>query len=317
MGEVAAIRELVARTPADLERRMDLANRRRMPMHLAVVKKKPESLTALLDLGANTESLDEAGFTPLDQAALNGETAMAQMLLDRGAKIRLPAAVALGRTRDIEMLLRKDPGSLKPGGRWGTLIVRASERASGAVIEALIQGGASVNVHDDPKTSVDTTSGYTPLHAAAFNGNVEAVSVLLKHGANVQTREEKHHGTPAGWADYAGHREARDLILRERVDLIEVVQYGLKERARAIAQEDPNALNLSFEHYRLYPLDVAEGWYTPLAFAVALGQTDMVRILLELGAESTVRSPEGRTLYELAQERDQQDIADLLKAHAP
>ena len=32
-------------------------------------------------------------------------------LLEHGAKIRLPAAVALQRNRDIERLLAKDPGS--------------------------------------------------------------------------------------------------------------------------------------------------------------------------------------------------------------
>src|SRR5215469_13021716 len=123
MGEVETIRKLVARSLADLERRMDLVNKRRHPLHLAVVKKRPESLTALLGLGADMEALDEAGFTALDQAALRGETAMAQALLDRGAKVRLPAAVALERTRDINRLLRDDPACLNPGKRWGNLIV--------------------------------------------------------------------------------------------------------------------------------------------------------------------------------------------------
>jgi ankyrin repeat protein len=96
-GDAEAIRQLVSRTPADLEKRMDLTNRRRRPLHLAVIKKQPHCLATLLDLGANTESLDEAGFTALDQAALAGETMMAHMLLDGGAKIRLPAAVCLGK----------------------------------------------------------------------------------------------------------------------------------------------------------------------------------------------------------------------------
>jgi ankyrin repeat protein len=52
-------------------------------------------VTMLLDLGANTESLDEAGFSALDLAALDGRHDLAQVLLERGAKVRLPAAVAL------------------------------------------------------------------------------------------------------------------------------------------------------------------------------------------------------------------------------
>lgn len=58
MGDVEAIRHLVEGSRANLERRMDMANKRRHPLHLAVVKKQPEALAVLLKLGANTESLD-------------------------------------------------------------------------------------------------------------------------------------------------------------------------------------------------------------------------------------------------------------------
>ncbi len=270
----------------------------------------------MLDLGANTESLDEAAFTALDQAALNGEIEMAQTLLSRGAKIRLPAAVGLRRTHDIERLLRRDPDTLRsggpwPGGRWRHLIVRASERAPGSVIETLIQAGASVNIQDDVKTSVDSTSGYTPLHAAAFRGNLSAATALLKHGADVRAREEKYHGTPAGWADYAGHTEVRDLILRHPVDILEAVQYGLTERISTILANDPEALDRSFQKYARYPLD-AEGWYTPLAFAVTLGKVETVRMLLNQGADDTIRSPEGKTLAEIARAGGHEEIAHLL-----
>ncbi len=125
MGEVDAIRELVAKTPSDLERRMNGTKMRRRPLHLAVIKKQMGSLLTVLDLGAKTESLDEAGLTALDQAALNGDREMARMLFERGARIRLPAAIGLHRERDVERLLARDPGTLKCGGRWANLIVRA------------------------------------------------------------------------------------------------------------------------------------------------------------------------------------------------
>jgi ankyrin repeat protein len=314
-GDNQAIRDLISRSPADLERRMDLANRRRRPLHLAVIKKQSRALTTLLELGANMESLDEAGFTALDQAALKGEAEMAQVLLERGARIRLPAAVALQKKGDIEKLLATDPDSLKPGGRWGNLIVRASERAAGTVVDTLIRAGASVDVRDDPKTAIDSTWGYTPLHAAAFHGNLAAASVLLKHGANVRIREEKYHGTPAGWANYAGHTEVRDLILREPVDIMEAIEYGSIERVFAILQQDPDAINRLFKDYPLFPL-YAEGWFTPLVFAVKFGQADMARLLLDQGADPTIRSPEGRTLNEIALEKGHRGIAAILESYA-
>ncbi len=208
--------------------------------------------------------------------------------------------------------MRKDPDTLKPGGRWANLILRASEQASGTVIETLIQAGASVDVRDDPKTAVDSTFGYTPLHAAAFRGNLSAAAALLKHGANVQAREEKYHGTPAGWANYAGHTNVRDLILHEAVDIMDAIEYELTERARMILDDDPQALNRPFEAYRLYPLS-AEGWHTPLGFAVAQNKPKMVRFLLDRGADGQVRSPEGQTLYEIAKENGHEEIAEMLE----
>jgi ankyrin repeat protein len=320
MGEAEAIRELVARMPNDLERRMNGMRMRPMPLHLAVMKNQPVSVTTLLDLGANTESLDEAGFSALDLAALAGRHDLAQALLKRGAKVRLPAAVALHRTSDfestdVERLLRRDPGTLKPGGRWGRLIVRASERVPGDVIETLIRNGASVNVHDDPKTSIDSTSGYTPLHAAAWHGNVSAIEVLMKHGADVRAREEKYHGTPAGWADYSGHKEARDLILRGPIDIIEAIQYDMAQRVNAVLKEDPAALNRAFRDYGLFPWD-AEAWHTPLAYAVARGREEIVRLLIERGAVRTLRSPESETLSEIARKAGHPEIALILDGAA-
>ncbi len=312
MGEMEVVRKLVAQSPADLERRMDMGSKRRRPLHLAVIKKQAGVLKALLDLGANMESIDEAGFTALDQAGLNCEKEIAQILLDRGAKVRLPAAIALGRTHDVERLLRREPDALKPGNRWGNLIVRAAERAPGEVVKALIAAGADVNVRDDPKTAVDLTSGYTPLHAAGFRGNMSAASVLMKHGANVSVREEKYHGTPAGWASYAGHNDIRDLIITGPVDMMEAVENGLTERIKEIIEQEPRAVDRPFRDYPLFPL-YAEGWYTPLAFAVVRGQTETVRALMDHGADAMQRSPDGKTLAEIASDNGHAEIARMLK----
>jgi ankyrin repeat protein len=315
MGETDSIRRLVSESRANLDRRMDYANRRGRPIHLAVTKKQPESLRTLLDLGADMVAVDEASFTALDVAGLLGEKELAQILLDRGAKLRLPAAVGLGRTREMNQLLRDDPDCLKPGHRWGNLIIRAAEwptSESGAMVESLIRAGADVNVRDDPKTSVDATSGYTPLHAAGFRGNRSAAEVLLRHGANVRVREEKYHGTPAGWADYAGHKEVRDLILKGPVDIIEAIQYEMTERVRAILAEDPAALERPFRDYGLFPIGMEE-WYTPLVEAVTRGYAEITRVLLEHGANAAIRSPKGQTLMELARENGHEEVADLFK----
>lgn len=312
MGDVEAIRELIARMPSDLERRMNGTRMRYMPLHLAVIKNQPAAVTMLLDLRANTESLDEAGFSALDHAALLGASGLVSLLLDAGAKLRLPAAAALGRDADVAHLMLRDPDALKPGCRWGNLILRASEHGSGKMVETLLRNRASVNIRDNPKTSIDNTSGYTPLHAAAWNGNLSVIPVLLRHGADVRAREEKYHGTPAGWADYAGHKEARNLILQGPIDIIEAIQYDLIDRVQRVLEEDPASLNRPFRDYGLFPLD-AEAWHTPLAYAFTRGRDEIVRLLIERGADATLHSPEGKTLSEIAQKAGDQAIATILE----
>lgn len=318
MGSVADIRALARTNRGDLDRPMDRVNLRRHPLHLAVIKKQPESLEALIDLGADVDATDAAGLTPLDQAALSGEQEMADLLLARGARLSVPAAVILD--RDVERVLRENPGLLGPGGKFATLIVRAAEYSSGRVVETLLRHGASANTRDDGATAVDGASGYTALHAAAFRGNWEAVEALIAHGADVTAVDGRYLGTPAGWANYAGHLEVRDRILRERIDMFDAVRFGLIDRFREIFDRNPGAFDQRLG--RLVPkgpepVQAGREWFTPLAFAVVeMGDVEVARSLLEMGAE-IITDPNGRTLREIALENGREEIARLLERYAP
>ncbi|MGH7676957.1 MAG: ankyrin repeat domain-containing protein [Gemmatimonadaceae bacterium] len=287
LGDVEVIREIAGRSPADVDTPMDKTNRRRRPLHLAVIKKQPGALKALLDAGADVDTRDASGLTPLDQAALNAEIGMAETLIAHGARIDLPAAVALERGDDIERLLRESPDALKPGQRWGGLIVRAAARSSGSVVEKLIQLGASPNVIDNTATSVDETEGYSALHAAAFHDNTEAIRVLMRHGADVRLRDSKYCGTPAGWARYANHPEAVRLIMRGRVDIFDVIDFDLPDMIADLLRSDAGALVRPFGEYA--PNCRGAEWLpakdmTPLEFAERNHKTEAARILREHGA---------------------------------
>lgn len=310
-GDVAAVREIVAASPSELERRMDLTNHHRRPLHLAVVKRQKEVLKTLLELGADPGTVDESGLTSLDQAVLSGQLALGQFLVERGAEVTLPAAVVLERDDDIERLLADDPDALRPGHRWGTLIIRAAEYANGRVVANLIRLGASVDVLDDTKTSVDSTARYTPLHGAAWNGNSGTVRVLLENGANPRVRDEKYCATPAGWAAYAGHHETRDLILAGPIDLFDVIRFDARDRIVDVLDRDPEALNRPFGEYASCESD--RSWCSPLAAAVIGDRAEVARILIERGADTTIESPEGLTLWDLATESGKSDVARVLE----
>jgi ankyrin repeat protein len=292
MGEVDALRALSA-AGANLDARMDGTNQRRTPLHLALVKRQPAALVALLELGANPNLEDAAGLTPLDYAALAGDTASATTLLNAGARVTVASAIVLGRSEDLGRLIREDPDvvSMTSRERWGRLVVQASTRASGPALDALLtaltryRGGLSVvNVDAGPDTAVDGAGGYSPLHAAAFHGNHEAVEVLLRHGADVRRRDTKYCATPAGWADYAGHPAVRDRILAsDDVDLFDAVAFDRADLAAAVLERDPDALHRPFKAYASCAPHEGRWWpspdQTPLDWARAQKKTSVLELL--------------------------------------
>ncbi|HTL28760.1 MAG TPA: ankyrin repeat domain-containing protein [Tepidisphaeraceae bacterium] len=210
MGDVEAIRNLAPIRRDVIDKPMAIWEARRRPLHLAVMKHQPTVIPVLLDLGADIEATDVDQLTPLDYATLRNEKACAEILLSRGARINLPAAFALGRDDIIEAEMKRDSDALKPSHRFAKLIEMACEVSSGETIERLIAHGAVVK--SSSESASFGTKGYTPLHSAAWHGNLEAIRVLVKHGAELDPRDSTHSATPLGWANYAGRTEAAKLL---------------------------------------------------------------------------------------------------------
>ncbi|MFH1571111.1 MAG: ankyrin repeat domain-containing protein [Gemmatimonadota bacterium] len=55
-----------------------------------------------------------------------------------------------------------------------------------------------------------------------------------------------------------------------------------------------------------------DGW-TPLACAVEQGNAEAVRVLLDRGANTDARAPDGRSLVELATDQGSEEIAGMLR----
>lgn len=193
-----------------------------------------EAAEALLDAGAKVDGV--GGWTPLEEALYWGNHRVVNLLLERGSSINnLRIAAALGRVDLIESFFNPD-GSLKPeAGKidwpFGDLSCveqpdadQSAERQNiinNAFIYAcahnrveaarlLMQKGAEIN-------AIPPGFDYsgTALHNAALHGHREMVEFLLKQGANPNIQDTKVNNTAAGWADYGGHHELRDYLLKE------------------------------------------------------------------------------------------------------
>ena len=56
----------------------------------------------------------------------------------------------------------------------------------------------------------------TPLHNAAWIGNLPMVRLLIELGADPNLRDPNHGATPLGWAQYNGQTEVARYLGRNR-----------------------------------------------------------------------------------------------------
>jgi ankyrin repeat protein len=127
-----------------------------------------------------------------------------------------------------------------------------------------------------PKTNVEfrTAKDESPLMMAALKGQLELVKKLVDRGADVN----KTGWTPLHYAATGGHLEIMSLLL---------------DRYAYIDAESPNGT-------------------TPLMMAAQYGSAAAVKLLLEAGADPTLRNRLGLNAIDFASKANRQESAELI-----
>jgi ankyrin repeat protein len=112
------------------------------------------ALKSAIEHGADVNFRGPGGFNALNAAARNGHLEIVQYLVEHGATID-----------------RSD------NQRHKTALLAASFQRHFDIVQYLVEKGANVNAQ--------SVNGFTPLHDAAYVGNVQIVQFLVEHGANV------------------------------------------------------------------------------------------------------------------------------------
>lgn len=150
----------------------------------------------LCDRGADPDS-------SIVTAAVLNEMEAVHALLARGARLTLPIAAALGRAEDFRRLV---PAASKEDRHLALAL--AAQFGHIKILRTLLDAGEDPNRYNP----LGGHSHSTPLHQAAGNGHLDAVKLLVERGARTDTKDILFHGTPIGWAEYAGRKEIADYL---------------------------------------------------------------------------------------------------------
>ena len=144
--------------------------------------------------------------------------------------------------------------------------------------------------------------GWSALHEACVAGHLQTVKMLIEHSAAADRRDEQWLSTPAEWADVGGHKHIADYLIKHAtVHPADLVLYSSIEQ---LIQH----LNTHPEHANGINNDA-----TPLCYAAALGNEQLVQLLLERGSNPALTDPRGKTADHYAEIKGHTALAQHIR----
>jgi ankyrin repeat protein len=294
-------------------------------MFCACINGDLETVERLVDKDSSLVRCHYAYRTPIYFATRENQIEVAVFLLEHGARSIGESLLDIARDRgyaEMEKLLEAKFASLHGASSRGEAVAAAIRARDLPKVRSLLDTTPDLLNAGDARSN-------QPIHWAVMTRQLGMIDELLTRGADINAKRQDgarpiqltngdyHHrgwrDVPQDWpttpAEVLTHLRARGAY----VDICTACHIGDLERVRELLDEDPALANRVSEYVTYYL-----GSGAPLKNAAAVGNLEIVKLLLERGADPNLReegiAPHGHALYS-AVVNSHYEVARLLLEH--
>lgn len=251
-------------------------------LYCAVCDRNLELVKYLIACGVDIDAVSFNGLTPLHAAVKLGYGHIVKYLVEHGA--------------DIEKLY-------KPNG--ATALHFAAAHGYEGIIKILIQHGADFNA-----TSKNCI--FTALHVAVINQQESAVRCLIEHGADISKGiYEDPSISPLYWAIDKGHEDIAKCLLEQG----EYIEIDSETMTKCLFTATEKGLEGVVRYFVEKTADINKAYEgkTVLHVATCAGHANLVKYLVEAGADYTMVSKDKETPLSIALHKGHKEIVTYLR----
>lgn len=192
---------------------------------VAIERNQYKIFNCLISIGANVNTADDEGNTPLHYAAGSQDSRLVSELLDAGATVAFnnrnqnPLHFVAEATQSVTIRHLIDAGA---DVNWkdqegATPLHTAARMGSPSAVAALIEAGADVHAYDH--------HAWQPIHVAAAAAGTKSCEVLLDHGVDVNApivcnADESNASSPLHLAALSGCSKTTALLLKRGANVL-------------------------------------------------------------------------------------------------